>query len=315
VMDYIDGVSLQAAVATPGSFSGGAAAAVGVEVAHGLQAAATAGLVHRDVKPANILIDRRGGVKILDLGIARLPGDDTHPQGEGAEVILGTIDYLAPEQAINSVAVDARADLYALGATLYFLIAGHPPFPSPNLRHKLAAKQYCDPPPVHRLRPDVDAGLAAVVQKLLKRDPADRYQTAAAVVATLAPFAALSSNYPARLFQPKRPSTIHDENAVHEPESPLPATQRIVRPDSLPTPTDLPVPHFDPSRDENPTTEVRKSPTDLAMTPIPAGQRPRVAEAAESQALATPAPRRTRLWLVGTLGLLTLLVAILFALM
>ena len=118
VMEYVDGVNLQAAVARHGAFTAAEAATVGVEVARGLAAAAAAGLVHRDIKPANLLVDRHGRVKILDLGIVRLPGEDTLPRldaGEGADVILGTLDYLAPEQAVDSSTVDARADLYSLG--------------------------------------------------------------------------------------------------------------------------------------------------------------------------------------------------------
>jgi serine/threonine-protein kinase len=268
-------------------------------------------LVHRDVKPANILIDRRGAVKLLDLGIARLPGDEAQAQGDGSEIILGTIDYLAPEQAVDSVAVDARADIYALGATLYFLIAGHPPFPGPNLRHKLAAKQYCDPPPVHRLRPDVEPGLAAVIQKLLKRDPAERYPSAAAAAAALAPFAQLTSNFPARLFQPKRPTTVHEERITREAESPLPATQRIIRPDSLPSPTDLPT----PQSDDHPTAELRKAPTDLAMTPIPDGLLEKLATpAAETPAVAPPGDGSRWLWIVGVLCLVAIAAAILVSL-
>jgi serine/threonine protein kinase len=309
VMEFIDGVSLQAAVALSGSFSAGEAAAVGAEVAHGLQAAATAGLVHRDVKPANILVDRRGAVKVLDLGIARLPGDDTPPPGEGAEVILGTLDYLAPEQAIDSAAVDARADLYALGATLYFLLAGHPPFPGSDLRHKLAAKQYSDPPPVHRLRPDVDPRLAEVIQKLLARDPAARYPSAADAAAALVPFAALPPNFPARLFQPKRPSTVHDQTRTQEPESPLPATQRIVRPGPRPAETDDAQALYDALREGTPTSELRKAPTDLAMTPIPDGHLKKLPETDPVEPAV--APRAVgRVWVWGLLGVLAILAAL-----
>ena len=133
VMEYVDGVNLQAAVARHGAFTTAETATVGVEVARGLAAAAAAGLVHRDIKPANLLVDRHGCVKILDLGIVRLPGEDTLPRldaGDGSDVILGTLDYLAPEQAVDSSTVDSRADVYSLGATLYFLLAGHPPFPA-----------------------------------------------------------------------------------------------------------------------------------------------------------------------------------------
>jgi serine/threonine protein kinase len=291
VMEFIDGVSLQAAVALSGSFSAGEAATVGAEVAYGLRAAAAAGLVHRDIKPANILVDRRGAVKILDLGIARLPGDDTQLPGDGSEVILGTLDYLAPEQAIDSTAVDARADLYALGATLYFLLAGHPPFPGSDLRHKLAAKQYSDPPPVHRLRPDVDAGLAEVIQKLLAREPAQRYPTAADAAAALAPFAALPPNFPARLFQPKRPSTVHDEVRAHEVD-PMPPTQRIVRAGLRPAMPDEPQPPYDALREGTPTAELRKAPTDPAIALVPDRELPKPSEPEPPPA----AGRRVWLW-------------------
>jgi serine/threonine protein kinase len=201
-------------------------------------------LVHRDIKPANLLVDRRGGVKILDLGIVRLPGDDTLPPGGGADVILGTLDYLAPEQAVNSTGVDARADLYALGATLYFLLAGHPPFPGSDVRHKLAAKQFSDPPPVHRLRPDVDPALSRVIESLMARDPAARCPNAAEAAATLFPFAAWGPDYPARLFRSKAPSTICETNRVgHDHDScVLPPTERIRRPSPRATPPDSPEP-------------------------------------------------------------------------
>ncbi|MBN9523246.1 serine/threonine protein kinase, partial [bacterium] len=174
VMEYVDGVSLQAAVARHGTFSAGEAAAVGLGVAAGLAPAAAVGLTHRDIKPANVLVDRAGAVKILDLGVARFASDPLSRRHDSA-LVIGTLDYLAPEQAVDSSAVDPRADLYALGATLYFLLAGHPPFPEPDFGRKLALKQEADPPPLTALRPDVPAGLAAVVARLMAREPAARY--------------------------------------------------------------------------------------------------------------------------------------------
>lgn len=242
VMEYVDGVNLQAAVARHGTFSSGEAAAVGVEVARGLAAAAAAGLVHRDIKPANLLVDRRGGVKILDLGIVRFPGDDTLLPGGGNEVILGTIDYLAPEQAVNSADVDARADLYALGATLYFLLAGHPPFPGSDVRHKLVAKQCCDPPPIHRLRPDVEPGLSQAIARLMMRVPAARCATATEAIELLAPYAALGPDYPGRLFRSNRPSTICENlpAGLDRDSDPLPPTERIRKPMPPPNHPDAP---------------------------------------------------------------------------
>jgi serine/threonine-protein kinase len=196
VMEFVDGVSLQGAVAHAGTFAASEAAAVGVQVADGLAQAAAVGLVHRDIKPANLLVDRRGLVKILDLGIVRFTQEETHSRVNGPEVILGTLDYLAPEQAEDSSKVDARADIYALGATLYFLIAGHPPYPVADVRQKLTAKQSEDPPPLNQLRPDVPAEFAAVVGQMMARAPVERYPSAAAVVAALHPWVAPGPDFP-----------------------------------------------------------------------------------------------------------------------
>lgn len=261
VMEYVDGVNLQAAVARHGAFTGTETASVGVEVAHGLAAAAAAGLVHRDIKPANLLIDRRGRLKILDLGIVRLPGEDTLPRidegGDRNDVILGTLDYLAPEQAIDSSTVDARADVYALGATLYFLLAGHPPYPGTDLRHKLAAKQYTDPPPIHRLRPDVDVGLSSVIHTLLVRDPSGRCPSATDAAAALAPFAAAAPDFPDRLFRANRLSS---GDPSRENGAPLPITERLRRPERHAASETV---------DASPQTDaLAKHPTELALTAL-----------------------------------------------
>jgi serine/threonine-protein kinase len=262
VMEYVDGVNLQAAVAAHGAFTTAETATVGVEVARGLAAAAAAGLVHRDIKPANLLVDRHGRVKILDLGIVRLPGEDTLPRldsGDGTDVILGTLDYLAPEQAVDSSTVDARADVYSLGATLYFLLAGHPPFPGTDVRHKLAAKQYGDPLPIHRLRPDVEPVLSAAIHTLLVRDPSGRCRSAEEVVEILAPFAAPVSDFPSRLFRPSRSST-GDPSKEHI--ALMSVTERIRKPAaSSDTPGE--------DGDEAPATDVlTKAPTESELAAL-----------------------------------------------
>jgi serine/threonine-protein kinase len=263
VMEYVDGVNLQAAVARHGAFTAAETATVGVEVARGLAAAAAAGLVHRDIKPANLLVDRHGRVKILDLGIVRLPGEDTLPRldaGDGSDVILGTLDYLAPEQAVDSSTVDARADVYSLGATLYFLLAGHPPFPGSDIRHKLAAKQYGDPLPIHRLRPDVEPALSAAIHTLLVRDPAARCPSAEEAVQVLAPFAAPVSDFPSRLFRPTRPST-GDPSKEHA--ALLSVTERIRKPAAeAETPAGC-------GEQAPPTDILAKAPTALEMAALP----------------------------------------------
>ncbi|HEY1187226.1 MAG TPA: serine/threonine-protein kinase, partial [Gemmata sp.] len=231
VMEHVDGLSLQEAVARAGAFGPGEVAAVAVQVADGLARAAAVGLVHRDIKPANLLIDRRGAVKILDLGIAKFTQDGAHSQARGAEVILGTLDYLAPEQAVDSSEVDTRADLYALGATLYFLLTGHPPHPGTDVRWKLRAKQTCDPHPLDQLRPDVEPELAAAVHRLLARDRNDRFPTPADVGAAFRPWAVTGPGFPGRLFKAAAPSTAAD-GAPPAPEAardPLPDTLLIVK--------------------------------------------------------------------------------------
>ena len=212
LMEFVPGVSLLGAVTAHGVFGPCEAADVGVQACTGLQKACEVGLVHRDIKPPNLLLTKAGQVKILDFGIARIKSDEDAGltmQGE-QKAILGTADYLAPEQAVDSSTVDSRADIYATGATLYFLLAGHPPFPEKSTTAKLIRKQVADPPPVHTLRPDVPPGLSAAIQQMLARDPAARPQTPAAAAALLAPFARTGPDYPGRFFGAgrKSPSTV-----------------------------------------------------------------------------------------------------------
>ncbi|WP_168218792.1 serine/threonine-protein kinase [Limnoglobus roseus] len=199
VMEYIEGVSLQAAVARYGAFAAEEAAECGRQIAMGLQHAFEAGLVHRDIKPANVLIDRRGTAKILDLGIVHIIGECL-TQEFNPDVILGTVEYLAPEQAYSS-RIDTRADIYGLGATLYFLLAGHPPFPDGDVRTKILMLYSAEPVPLTRLRPDVPPGLAAVVHRMLAKNPDDRYQTPAEAMAALVPWANPVA-FPDRIFGP-----------------------------------------------------------------------------------------------------------------
>ena len=238
VMEHVDGVSLQEAVARGGTFAAGEVAAVAVQVADGLARAASVGLVHRDIKPANLLVDRRGAVKILDLGIARFTQDDTNSRVNGNEVILGTLDYLAPEQAVDSSEVDIRADIYALGCTLYFLLTGHPPYPGKDLAWKLRAKQTSDPHPLQQLRPDLPVEFALTIHRLMARARADRCPTPAAVIAALHPWAVPGPEFPGRLFRLTRDSTAHDRSPT-DPEPALPDTLRIIKTNARGTPAGI----------------------------------------------------------------------------
>ena len=155
VMEHVDGLSLQEMVAEKGVLSFLDAAEYTRQAAAGLQNAHEHGMVHRDIKPGNLLVDQTGVVKILDLGLARF---FTAEEGDEAltirhdEKVLGTADYLAPEQALDSHTVDARADIYSLGCTLYFMLTGQPPFTEGTLAQRLMAHQVKTPPPVESLR-------------------------------------------------------------------------------------------------------------------------------------------------------------------
>ena len=190
VMDYVDGSNLLDMVKKFGPMDIARACEYTRQVALGLDFAFNAGIIHRDVKPGNILVDRKGNAKILDMGLARFYNDQTDNLTikYDDKIVLGTADYVAPEQVANSHSVDVRADVYALGATLYFLLAGHPPFPSGTVSQKLLWHRTKEPTAIRDLRPEIPESLAAVLAKLMAKEPGTRYQTPAAAVAALAPF-------------------------------------------------------------------------------------------------------------------------------
>jgi serine/threonine-protein kinase len=200
VMEYVEGVSLDRIVSRRGPQPVAGACHVARLAAQGLQHAFEKGMVHRDVKPHNLMVTRKGQVKILDFGLARLHQEADAPVGgEGPvssagavtspSLVMGTPDYLSPEQARNSHAVDIRADIYSLGCTLYFLLTGRPPFAAAETAmEKMLAHLSDEPPPVRSLRPEVPEELAAVLGKMMAKDPAARYATPADVAQSLLPF-------------------------------------------------------------------------------------------------------------------------------
>lgn len=197
VMEYVEGISLDRLVSRRGPLAVTMACHFARQVAIGLQHAADKGMVHRDIKPQNLIVTRKGQVKILDFGLARLhreiePGavaGKPLPGGTSPNFIMGTPDYLSPEQAKNSSAVDIRSDLYALGCTLYFLLTGKTPFNrASTLIDKLLAHTEEEPPPLSTYRQDVPDGLVQVIAKLMAKKPSDRFATPAEAAAALAPF-------------------------------------------------------------------------------------------------------------------------------
>ncbi len=183
VMEYVDGLSLRQLVKSEGPLSVTHTADYLRQAALGLKHAHEAGLVHRDIKPTNVMIDREGFVKILDLGLARLIEDEGDVLTQGA--VLGSADYIAPEQAIDSHAVDTRADIYSLGATFWFGLTGNRP--------ARGGLEYLRRPGHHRPtteeRTDVPEGMWAVLRKMMAPRPDDRYQTPSEVVEAISPWA------------------------------------------------------------------------------------------------------------------------------
>ncbi len=183
VMEYIDGPDLLSLVKKEGPMDIYRAAKYIRQAATGLHHAHMAGLIHRDMKPANLLVDKDDNVHVLDLGLARFTDEKrTSLTLTYDENVLGTADYLAPEQARNSHNVDARADIYGLGCTLYYLLVGHVPFPDGTLAQRIAAHQKRMPTPIREERPDVPDDLAAICWKMMAKDPNDRQQSAQEVV-------------------------------------------------------------------------------------------------------------------------------------
>jgi eukaryotic-like serine/threonine-protein kinase len=191
VMEYVDGVPLNALVVNRKPLPYAAAADYIRQTALGLQHAHEAGLVHRDIKPNNLLVDRYGNVRITDFGLVR-EINDTESQltaqlgAEGA--VIGTVDYIAPEQTMDSSKVDIRADIYSLGATLYYLLAGHTLFPEGRLGEKLMWQQWRDPKPLSEIRSDLPPGLIDVVNKAIAKKKENRYLEPEEFAVALTPY-------------------------------------------------------------------------------------------------------------------------------
>ena len=193
VMELVSGTTMRADLDQHGPMQLAAVLAIGTQVADALGAAHASGLVHRDVKPANILLSSDGRVLVADFGIAKAAeGADLTSDGS----MVGTAKYLAPEQ-VEGTAIDGRADLYALGVVLYEALAGTPPFVADNDTGTALARLHRDPTPLRQLRPQVPATVEHVVTRALSRYPDDRYPDAASMRRALLDAGADPSQAPA----------------------------------------------------------------------------------------------------------------------
>ncbi|MFM8272601.1 MAG: protein kinase domain-containing protein [Gemmata sp.] len=199
-MEFVDGIDLTRLMKDYGSVAVTEACEYIRQAALGLHHAHEQGIVHRDIKPSNIVVagerhvpqaTEPALVKVLDLGLARAidPDDMVAPNLTRDHTVVGTPDYMAPEQARSSKSVDGRADLYSLGCTFYFLLTGQAPFSGGNAIEKMMAHQTQPAPSVQALRPEVPSAVAAIVARLLAKKPDDRYASAAELAATLEPHA------------------------------------------------------------------------------------------------------------------------------
>jgi serine/threonine-protein kinase len=176
VMEFIEGKDLNTIVKQEGALPLELACNYIAQAAEGLAHAHEKGLIHRDVKPANLLVDKKGIVKILDLGLALFSDNEQASLTvEHNENVLGTADYLAPEQAVNSHRIDHKADIYGLGCSLYFLLTGRPPFPDGTLAQRIAKHQSQMPEDIRKLRPDCPRDLADICFKMMQKRPEKRF--------------------------------------------------------------------------------------------------------------------------------------------
>ena len=191
-MEFVEAVSTEELLVRGGPVKASAACDIARQAALGLEACHAAGLIHRDVKPANLLVAADGTVKVADFGLALLKdqvaGEFSLQMIFGHDC-LGSADYMAPEQSRNSNEVDPRADLYSLGCTLYSLLTARVPFPAKSGREVLRAHRHNAVPDVRRKAPDTPPEVAALVARLMAKDPADRPASAAEAAALLAPHA------------------------------------------------------------------------------------------------------------------------------
>lgn len=177
VMRCVDGPSVRQLLEKERRLSVVDAARIARQVAEALAYAHAHGIVHRDIKPDNVLLDRSGHVLVTDFGIAKAAQEASVSQLTTEGMVVGTPHYMSPEQATGE-RVDRRSDIYALGVVLYQMLAGAPPFDGESAQSVLMKQATAEPPPILRLRSDVPPGLVAVVERMLAKDPDERYQTA-----------------------------------------------------------------------------------------------------------------------------------------
>jgi len=227
VMEFIDGIDLQTLVSNNGPLSPELAAWCVMQAARGLHHAWLAGWVHRDIKPGNLLLERTGTVKILDMGLARIfdHSGSNVTSLFNENTILGTADYISPEQASGSLDTDIRGDIYSLGATFYFLLCGKAPFEDGSVSQKLLWHRTMNPLPIRERRPQVPEAMAAVVSRMLEKEPRNRYAAPGDIAELLQSYCTPPPKLPGEAVMPTwSPAVVERIRACQAPAD-LPAPQ------------------------------------------------------------------------------------------
>jgi serine/threonine protein kinase len=189
VMEYVEGRTIDELITSSGPISAGRAVGYIAQAAAGLLHAHEKGFIHRDIKPGNLMLQADGSVKILDMGLARSfenPNDKLTEQFD-AGAVVGTADFISPEQALNDPNIDHRADIYSLGATFYAMVTGQPPFTG-NTTQKLMQHQMREAPPLVSIDKTFPSDLSEVIAKMMAKQPHQRYDSMAEVIEALAPW-------------------------------------------------------------------------------------------------------------------------------
>jgi len=191
VMPYVPGESLRSALRREHTLSIDFATRVACEMLEALDHAHAQGLAHRDIKPDNIVLSPTGAM-LVDFGIARAIAQSGDDRVTRSGFVVGTEEYMSPEQAAGTADVDGRTDLYSLGIVLFEAIAGRPPFSSPSAAAVMDMQQHHEAPLIGRFRPEMPAPLEAAIARALRKRPEERWQTAAEMRAALLPYALAS---------------------------------------------------------------------------------------------------------------------------
>ncbi len=281
-LEYVDGTDLQTLIQKRGVVPPKRSLKIIRQVADALQHAYEKNIVHRDIKPSNLLVKTDGTCKLTDLGLARSIDETLDTSITRAGTTVGTVDYISPEQACDSKAADIRSDIYSLGCTWYHMLTGKPPFSEGDLQAKIRAHLNSPPPNPRQLNPNVPEAYVAVMHQMMAKDPRDRYQTPAELIADLDKVAGVARSLRSELFdEPVAPESPEEYEAWGEPP-----------PESVPTPGSK------PKRSEEPRSPEPRSPSSARggeeEAPVPVPQKMPIRQPGKPVPEGASAPRRRR---------------------